>query len=77
MRRDTFLDALRRFERAQPFRRFTVEFANGERLIGYHPELFVVIGDLIAYEEEDGTVTYFDATSVVRVVNVVIPVGKH
>jgi hypothetical protein len=77
MRRETFLEALRRVERAAPFRRFTVELTNGERLIGYHPEIFLVEDDLIVYEERDGTVTYFDASCVARIVNVVIPPGKH
>lgn len=77
MRRETFLEALRRVERASPFRRITVELTNGERLIGYHPELFLVRDDLIVYEERDGTITYFDASCVLRVVNVVIPLGKH
>lgn len=49
MRRETFVEALRRVERATPFRRFTVELMNGERLIGYHPEIFMVEGDLIVY----------------------------
>lgn len=77
MRRETFVEALRRVERAAPFRRFTVELMNGERLIGYHPELFVIADDLVIYEEEDGTKTYCDASCVVRVVNVVIPPGAH
>jgi hypothetical protein len=50
---------------------------NGERLIGYHPEIFLVEGDLIVYEERDGTFTYFDASCVVRIVDVVIPLGRH
>jgi hypothetical protein len=73
MRRETFVEALHRVERAVPFRRFTVELVSGERLIGYHPELFIVEEDLVSYEEEDGTITYFDASCVARVVNVVVP----
>ena len=76
MRRETFAEALRRVIRATPFRRFTVELMNGERLIGYHPEIFILEGDSVIYEE-DGTFTYFDASCVVRVVDVVIPLGKH
>lgn len=77
MRRETFLEALRRVQRAAPFRRFTVELTNGERLIGYHPESFIVEGDLVIYEEDAETFTYFDASCVVRVINVVVPLGKH
>ena len=76
MRRETFVEALRRVERAEPFCKFTVELISGVRVIGYHPELFIVENDLVRYEEEDGTTTYFDASCVLRVVNVVIPVGK-
>jgi hypothetical protein len=77
MRRETFAEALRRVEGAAPFRRFTVELVNGERLIGYHPELFILEDDLVIYEDEDGEFTYFDATCVARVVNSVIPHGRH
>jgi hypothetical protein len=76
MRRETFAAALRQVNRAVPFQPYTIELMNGERLIGYHPELFVLEGDLVRYEE--GTVTtYFDASCVARVVDVVIPLGKH
>lgn len=77
MRRETFVEALRRVEQAIPFKRFTVELVNGERLIGYHPEIFIFRDDLVIYEEQDGTLTYFDASCVARVVDVAIPPGKH
>jgi hypothetical protein len=77
MRRDTFRDVLRRFNLAQPFRRFTVELVNGERLIGYHPEAMMLEGDLVRYVEPDGTVQFFDASAVARVVAVVAPPGSH
>jgi hypothetical protein len=59
------------------FRKYTVELLNGERLIGYHPESFRHDGDLVQYVETDGQVQVFDASSVARVVSVVIPPGKH
>jgi hypothetical protein len=77
MQRDTFAEALRLLCHAVPFRRFTIELLNGERLIGYHPELFVLVGELVRYEEAGDIFTYFDASSVARIVNVVIPLGKH
>lgn len=78
MRRDTFEQALRLVCRAAPFRTFTVELVGGERLIGYHPELFDTDGDLYIYEltEATGIRTYFDSSCVARVVNIVIPPGE-
>lgn len=77
MRRDTFRAAIREFCRVAPFQRFTVELVNGERMIGYHPELFIFEGDLVHYVDDEHTIQFFDATSVLRVVNVVIPPGAH
>ena len=77
MRRETFAEALRRLNQATPFRPFTIELVNGERMIGHHPEFFILEDDLVRYEEEADTVTYFDASCVARIINVVIPLGKH
>jgi hypothetical protein len=75
---DTFRTALSRFAGAVPFKRFTVELVNGERLIGYHPEAFYLDADgLATYLEPDRTVQVFDAASVARLVSVVIPPGAH
>ncbi|MBX9583368.1 MAG: hypothetical protein K2X87_23955 [Gemmataceae bacterium] len=73
MRRDTFEEALRRVNRAAPFRHYTVELVSGECLIAYHPELFVIEDDLVIYEPSDKDLTYFDASCVARVVNSVVP----
>jgi hypothetical protein len=77
MRVDPFVVALRAYSLAVPFQRFTVELVNGERLIGYHPECFRMEDDLVWYVEPDGTAQAFDASSVARLVSVVIPPGAH
>ena len=77
MRRETFEEALRRFSQAVPFQKYTIELMNGERLIGHHPEVFDLIGDLVVYVEPDEVVQAFDASSVARFVSVVVPPGAH
>ena len=77
MRRDTFAETLRRLNRAAPFRRYTIELLNGARMIAYHPEIIVMEGDLVIYEEDPDVTTYFDATCVAQVVDVVIPHGAE
>lgn len=74
---ETFAVALRAYSAAVPFRRYTVELLNGERLIGYHPECFYLEGDLVQYVEPDGTAQAFDALSVARFVSLVVPPGAH
>ena len=77
MRRDTFLEAVRRMSRARPFEYFTVELVNGVRLISRHPEAIRMEEDLAVYVEPDGTIQLFDATSVARLVTQVIPPGAE
>lgn len=55
MRRETFAEALGRFNAAVPFLPFTVELLNGVRLVARHPEAIVLHDDLAVYVETDFT----------------------
>lgn len=77
MRREPFLEALRRLSQADPFHFYTIELVNGERLIARHPEAVLVEEDLAIFTEPDGTTQLFDASSVARLVSLVVPPGAH
>lgn len=77
MRRETFAEALGRFNATVPFRAFTVELLNGVRLATRHPEAVILYGDLAVYVETDFTTQLFDASSVVRIIDLVVPHGAE
>ena len=70
-------EALRVYSMAIPFRKYTIELVNGERLIGHHPEAFDLKRDLVVYVEPDYVTQAFDASSVARFVSVIVPPGAH
>ena len=77
MRRESFLEALKRMSRVAPFLPFTVELVNGTRIISRHPEAIRMEDDLAVYVEGEGTTQLFDAASVARFVSQVIPYGAE
>lgn len=77
MRRETFEVVLGNFNAVRPFQPFTVELLNGVRLVALHPEAIILDGDVAVHIERDLTEQYFDAASVVRVVDLVIPPGAE
>jgi hypothetical protein len=77
MRRDTFEIVLGNFNTTRPFQAFTVELLNGVRLTAFHPEAIILDRDVVVYIERDLTEQYFDASSVVRVVDLVVPPGAE
>jgi hypothetical protein len=77
LRRETFEQILRRFNSAEPFEPFTVELVNGIRLISRHPEAIILVGDLAVYVEPDRTEQYFDASSVARIIDLIVPPGAE
>jgi uncharacterized alpha/beta hydrolase family protein len=77
MRRESFLDALRRMSGSTPFLPFTIELMNRTRIVSRHPEAIRMEGDLAVHVESDGTVQLFDATSAARFVSQAIPPGAE
>lgn len=75
MRPQPFANAFRRSTRRRPFRPFTVELYTKERLTVAHPEAMVIREGLITFIEPDRVRHYFDASSVLQVYSIAIPLG--
>ncbi len=77
MHRNTFARARAMFNGTQPFLPFTVELVNGVRLVARHPEAIILSDELALFTELDDQTEYFDASSVVRLVQYAIPPGAE
>lgn len=72
---ETFSSATLGLRRRVPFRPYTVELRNGERLVVPHPEALAIYDNLAQLHEPDNTKRYFDATSVLQIYSIVVPPG--
>jgi hypothetical protein len=71
MEKDNFEKVLRGLSRHRPFHSYTVEFVSGEAIEVDHPEALIVRAGVAVYLSADGTPTWFDHSSVSRVVGAV------
>ncbi|HUY34795.1 MAG TPA: hypothetical protein VMV69_18765 [Pirellulales bacterium] len=63
----SFAKALRAFVYRKPFKRFTVELINGERIEVEHPEALVFRGGVAVYFSPKNEISIFDHEGVARV----------
>jgi hypothetical protein len=68
MEYENFDKLLRALTRRRPFRPFTVEFVNGEKVDVDHPEAMVIRSGVAVFLDATGTPTWFDHLGVSRVV---------
>ena len=71
MEKENFERLLRALSHRAPFRAYTVEFVNGERIEVDHPEALIVRGGVAVFLSSDGTPAWFDHLGVSRVVGAV------
>jgi hypothetical protein len=69
--KDNFEKLLRGLSHRKPFRSYTVEFVNGERIEVDHPEALIVRAGVAVFLAADGTPAWFDHLSVSRIVGAV------
>lgn len=67
---DVFVKALRVYCRRKPFRQFVLEFSNSAQLTIGHPESIVIRNDLVVYLAPNSLYQLFDASSVLRLIDV-------
>jgi hypothetical protein len=68
MDRKSFESLLRGLARRKPFRPFTVEFVNGEKIEVDHPEALVVRAGVAVFLNAKGVPSWFDSEGVNRLV---------
>lgn len=71
MEATVFDQSLQALSHRQPFRPFTVEFVNGERIEVDHPEALVVRAGVAVYLDAAGTPSWFDHEGVSRVIGAI------
>ena len=71
MEKENFEKLLRALSHRKPFRSYTVEFVNGEKIDVDLPEALIVRAGVAVYLSADGTPAWFDHLGVSRVVGAV------
>ena len=71
MEADAFERLLQGLTHRRPFKAFTVEFDNGEKVEVDHPEAMVVRAGVAVYLDAKGTPSWFDQLGVSRIVGAI------